>query len=62
MCKKCQYHTLTLLIFRVTTVKNQDLLHYARQTVSEAGAIALGIIAVAAITHILQYLLEHKKK
>ena len=42
--------------------ENQDFLHYAKQTVTEAGAIALGIIAVAAITHILQYLLEHKKK
>ena len=42
--------------------ENQDFLHYAKQTVTEAGAIALGIIAVAAITHILQYILEHKKK
>ena len=42
--------------------ENQQFLHYAKQTVTEAGAIALGIIAVAAITHILQYILEHRKK
>ena len=42
--------------------ENQDFLRYARQTVTEAGAIALGIIAVAAITHILQYILENQKK
>lgn len=41
--------------------ENQDFLHYARQTVTEAGAIALGIIAVAAITHILQYILDRKR-
>lgn len=42
--------------------ENQQFLHYAKQTVTEAGAIALGIIAVAAITHILQYIVEHRKK
>lgn len=42
--------------------ENQQFLHYAKETVTEAGAIALGIIAVAAITHILQYLLDQRKK
>jgi len=52
------YHTMSAFV----RGENQAFLHYAKQTVTEAGAIALGIIAVAAITHILQYLLEYKRK
>ena len=42
--------------------ENQAFLHYAKQTVTEAGAIALGIIAVAALAHILQYISQHRHK
>lgn len=52
------YHTMSNFV----RGENQQFLHYARQTVTEAGAIALGIIAVAAVSHILQYLLERKHK
>lgn len=42
--------------------ENQAFLHYAKQTVTEAGAIALGIIAVAALAHIFQYISQRRHK